>query len=183
MVGTSWGGVDLVPTVSLPRLATVAVFRGGNPFMAIVNDQPSGQTSVEAPLKVIKQALREELASFTDKFNNVQLTPTFEVEQFQPIPPPEFDFESRYQNSYQAAERHMQQQYGSGGFGESPSGMERVVYNAVYNATLAAMRNEGGKNISVKLEGDASKFLNVMFDEYTTRARASQHDLIPVFGS
>jgi len=77
----------------------------------------------------------------------------------------------------------MQQQYGSGGFGESPSGMERVVYNAVYNATLAAMRNEGGKNINVKLEGDASKFLNVMFDEYTTRARASQHDLIPVFGS
>lgn len=180
-------GIDIsipnIPKVNLPRFAKGGVFRGGNPFMAIVNDQPSGQTNVEAPLKVIKQALREELASFTDKFNNAQLTPTFEVGQFQPMPPPEFDFESRYQNSYQAAERHIQQQYGSGGFGESPSEMERIVYNAVYNATLAAMRNEGGKNVNVKIEGDASKFLNVMLDEYTTRAMASQSDLIPIFGS
>ncbi len=87
----------------IPMFAKGGVFRGGNPFMAIVNDQPSGQTNVEAPLKVIKQALHEELASFTDKFNNVQLAPTFEVGQFQPAPPPEFDFESRRQGVYEIA--------------------------------------------------------------------------------
>lgn len=61
-----WGGVDLVPKVSLsrvPALATGAVIRGGNPFMAILGDQPAGQVNVEAPLDTIKQAVREELSS------------------------------------------------------------------------------------------------------------------------
>ncbi|MCM1327261.1 MAG: hypothetical protein NC094_12135 [Bacteroidales bacterium] len=51
-----------IPTVSLPRLATGAVIRGGNPFMAVLGDQPAGQTNIEAPLATIKQAVREELA-------------------------------------------------------------------------------------------------------------------------
>lgn len=87
----------------MPMLADGAVFRGGKPFAAIVNDQPRGQTNIEAPLKVIKQALREELASFTDKFDTVQLTPTFKVGQFQPAPPPEFDFDTRQRGTYQIA--------------------------------------------------------------------------------
>lgn len=95
-----------IPQISVPQipmLATGAVFRGGNPFMAIVNDQPRGQTNIEAPLKVIKQALREELTSLIDKFNNVQLTPTFKAGQFQPAPPPEFDFDTRQRGAYQIA--------------------------------------------------------------------------------
>lgn len=63
-----WGkGADLgfnIPTVSapqIPELANGAVLRGGNPFLAIVNDQKRGQTNVETPLKVIQQALRSEL--------------------------------------------------------------------------------------------------------------------------
>lgn len=66
VTGDSWGGVDLVPTVSLPRipaLAKGAVFRGGEPYMAVVNDQPRGQTNVETPLRVIQQALHEEMNS------------------------------------------------------------------------------------------------------------------------
>lgn len=66
ITGDNWGGVNLVPTVSLPRipaLAKGAVFRGGEPYMAIVNDQPRGRTNVEAPLSVIQQALREEMNS------------------------------------------------------------------------------------------------------------------------
>lgn len=43
----------------IPKLATGTVLPGGNPFMAIVNDQPRGQTNIEAPLDTIKQALRE----------------------------------------------------------------------------------------------------------------------------
>lgn len=64
VVGTSWGGVDLVPNVSLgrvPMLAAGAVIRGGNPFMAVLGDQPKGQTNIEAPLATIRQAVREEL--------------------------------------------------------------------------------------------------------------------------
>ena len=87
----------------IPMFAKGGVFRGGNPFMAIVNDQPRGQTNIEAPLKVIKQALREELTSLIDKFNNVQLTPTFKAGQFQPAPPPEFDFDARQRGAYQIA--------------------------------------------------------------------------------
>lgn len=51
--------------LSVPQLATGAVIRGGNPFMAILGDQPSGQTNIEAPLNTIKQAVREELAGLS----------------------------------------------------------------------------------------------------------------------
>ena len=52
-----------IPPVSIPRLATGAVIRGGNPFMAILGDQPAGRTNIEAPLDTIKQAVREELSN------------------------------------------------------------------------------------------------------------------------
>lgn len=52
-----------IPTVSIPRLATGAVIRGGNPFMAVLGDQPAGKVNIEAPLDTIKQAVREELSS------------------------------------------------------------------------------------------------------------------------
>ena len=49
--------------ISIPRLADGAVIRGGNPFMAVLGDQPHGQTNIEAPLDTIvqgvKQAMRE----------------------------------------------------------------------------------------------------------------------------
>lgn len=45
--------------VPIPKLATGAVLPGGSPFLAMVNDQPRGQTNVEAPLETIKQALKE----------------------------------------------------------------------------------------------------------------------------
>lgn len=48
--------------VDIPHLATGSVIRGGNPFMAILGDQPRGQVNVEAPLDTIKQAVREELS-------------------------------------------------------------------------------------------------------------------------
>lgn len=55
--------LSTIPEVSIPRLASGAVLRGGNPFMAILNDQPAGRTNVEAPLETIKQAVREELSN------------------------------------------------------------------------------------------------------------------------
>lgn len=53
----------------VPALASGAVIRGGNPFMAILGDQPAGRTNIEAPLDTIKQAVREELSGMN--FGNV----------------------------------------------------------------------------------------------------------------
>lgn len=60
IVGVGWGGVDLVPNVSLgrvPMLADGAVIRGGDPFMAVLGDQRRGQTNIEAPLATIEKAV------------------------------------------------------------------------------------------------------------------------------
>ena len=56
--GNSIGfNLNEIPKVDIPKLANGAVLRGGNPFMAIVNDQPFGHINVEAPLSTIEQAL------------------------------------------------------------------------------------------------------------------------------
>lgn len=109
--GKATAGISTA-SIEAPALAKGAVFRGGKPFLAIVNDQPRGQTNVETPLNTIKQALREELASFTDKFNNVQLAPSFEVGQFDVTPPPEFDFDARHRGAYQIAAEIQQENSG-----------------------------------------------------------------------
>ena len=54
--------ITLPPMPQMPALARGAVLPGGAPFMAVVNDQPRGQTNVEAPLDTIKQALYEVMA-------------------------------------------------------------------------------------------------------------------------
>ncbi len=41
----------------VPHLASGSVIRGGNPFFALLGDQPHGQTNVEAPLSTIEQAV------------------------------------------------------------------------------------------------------------------------------
>lgn len=45
----------------IPKLAKGAVIPGGNPFMAILGDQPRGMTNIEAPLDTIRQAVKMEL--------------------------------------------------------------------------------------------------------------------------
>lgn len=88
----------------IPMFAKGGVFRGGNPFMAIVNDQPRGQTNIEAPLKVIRQALREELEFLNSKARMTMPTDVFaNLGQFEPTPPPEFDLEARRQGVYEIA--------------------------------------------------------------------------------
>lgn len=60
----NWGGVDLVPKVSIsriPQLAKGAVIPPNKEFLAILGDQKHG-TNIEAPLDTIKQAVAEVLA-------------------------------------------------------------------------------------------------------------------------
>ena len=47
----------------IPKLAQGTVLPGGSPFLAWVNDQPRGQTNIEAPLDTIKQAVAEVVAN------------------------------------------------------------------------------------------------------------------------
>ena len=64
-----WEGWDPNPAAltewsfpRIPALARGAVIPGGKPWIAMLGDQPAGQTNVEAPLDTIKQALAEALA-------------------------------------------------------------------------------------------------------------------------
>lgn len=47
--------------IDVPALASGAVIRGGNPFMAVLGDQPAGHTNIEAPLATIEQAVENVL--------------------------------------------------------------------------------------------------------------------------
>lgn len=45
-------------TASLPHYADGAVIRGGNPYLAIVGDQPHGQTNIETPMGTMVDAFK-----------------------------------------------------------------------------------------------------------------------------
>ena len=53
-------GVNIkkINQLSVPKLAKGAVIPGGKPFLAMLGDQPSGQTNIEAPLDTIVDAVR-----------------------------------------------------------------------------------------------------------------------------
>lgn len=51
-------------TCSIPRLANGAVIRGGQPFAAILGDQPRGQTNIETPLDTMVDAFRQALDEY-----------------------------------------------------------------------------------------------------------------------
>ena len=50
-------------TIKIPALARGSVLPGGKPFLAMVNDQPRGQTNIEAPLDTIVDAMNISLNS------------------------------------------------------------------------------------------------------------------------
>lgn len=59
--GKKWGfNINPVKEVKLPRLADGAVFKGNDPYMAIVNDQKHG-VNVESPLATIVEAMETAL--------------------------------------------------------------------------------------------------------------------------
>lgn len=50
-------GFSDITAPQIPMLASGAVIRGGDPFLAVLGDQPRGQTNIEAPLSTIEQAV------------------------------------------------------------------------------------------------------------------------------
>lgn len=141
-----WGGVDLVARVSLGRIPALAkgeVFPGGSPYLAVVNDQPAGQTNIEALLQTIKQALREELLNFR------VAVPDMKALSYSLEPAPAPDFDSMYRSYRNDASSSFRQSNARGS--EMADSIENAVYKATYNAVSSAIRN--------------SKLLNDMLDE------------------
>ena len=67
MFDWNWGGRldylnDSNGSVNIPRLAQGGVLRGGDPFLAYLNDQPRGQTNIETPLSTMVEAFREAIS-------------------------------------------------------------------------------------------------------------------------
>lgn len=61
--GKKWGfNINPVKEIKLPRLADGAVFKGNDPYMAIVNDQKHG-VNVESPLATIVEAMETALST------------------------------------------------------------------------------------------------------------------------
>lgn len=55
-------GLDHVSLGSITPLANGAVIRGGDPFVAMLGDQPSGQTNIETPLDTMIEAMQTALS-------------------------------------------------------------------------------------------------------------------------
>lgn len=68
--GKSFGfNIQELERVKLPRLANGAVIRGGNPFAAILGDQPLGQTNVETPVSTIEDAVARGMERYSGSRN------------------------------------------------------------------------------------------------------------------
>lgn len=73
-----WGGKEysrpLPPNLpKLPHLAQGSVLKGGDPFLAYLNDQPRGQTNVEAPLSTIVDAFRQAMSEGSFGQSNINI--------------------------------------------------------------------------------------------------------------
>lgn len=55
---------DRVKMPDIPALAGGAVLRGGNPFLAVLGDQPAGQTNIEAPQSAIEEAVERGMGRY-----------------------------------------------------------------------------------------------------------------------
>lgn len=80
--GGSFGvNINRLGNVSVPRLEQGAVLKGGNPFLAWVNDQPSGQTNVETPLSTMVDAFRVAMKDMNTQQPQVNIEATGNVSE------------------------------------------------------------------------------------------------------
>lgn len=61
-----------LPRLEVAPLAKGAVLPGGKPFLAMLGDQPAGQTNIETPEKLLRQIVRDEL-------NGINLNPNVDI--------------------------------------------------------------------------------------------------------
>lgn len=137
--GKTFGfNISSISAPQIPYLANGAVFRGGNPFLAVVNDQKRGQMNVEAPLKVIQEAVRAELERFSGNFRIAM--PDTSAFNYRPKTAPEMTYAGAYGNYQYDSSAYMQNSHdgGDSGFWEMS---ETALYNLFYNAASVAIAN------------------------------------------
>lgn len=66
----------------IPALADGAVIRGGNPFLALLGDQPAGRVNVEAPLETIEQAVRNVVGQRSSEAMSLTVNLNYDGETF-----------------------------------------------------------------------------------------------------
>ena len=54
--------IPAIPALNIPKLANGAVIQGGSPFVAILGDQPAGQTNIETPLATMVDAFKQAMS-------------------------------------------------------------------------------------------------------------------------
>lgn len=123
--------ISAINAPQIPYLANGAVFKGGNPFLAVVNDQKRGQTNVETPLKVIQEALREELTKFSVNVKAAVPNASVFNYRYEPTFPSYAEAYGNYQHDTSA--------YTSSSFNDGNSEMANVIENAIYRATYNAV--------------------------------------------
>jgi hypothetical protein len=65
--------INYLPYLNVPELAKGAVIPGGSPFLAMLGDQPKGQTNIETPLETMIEAFK---AAQSDTNINIEFTGT-----------------------------------------------------------------------------------------------------------
>lgn len=138
---------------------------GGDPFLAVVNDQKRGQTNIEAPLKTIREAVRIELDNFFANFKMAM--PDTSMFSYRPMTVPAIDYARAY-GSYQ----HDMSTYMPGGYNSGGSGLlamtEEQTYNMFYQAMKTAIHNEhsriGEKPIQLVVNLDGDEVFNKVYD-------------------
>ena len=86
--------------MQIPALARGAVIPGGKPWIAMLGDQPAGQTNVEAPLDTIKQALAEVLAESGGEDITVHVSFERSESAFIRYMQPKFEVERKRQSAF-----------------------------------------------------------------------------------
>ncbi len=164
--GKTFGfNIGNISAPQIPYLAKGAVFRGGEPFLAVVNDQKRGQTNIEAPLKTIQEAVRIELDKFSA--NSRMAMPDTSMYSYRPMTAPEIGYAGAYGNYQHDMSAYMPGGYNSGGSGLL--GMtEEQTYNMFYQAMKTAIHNEqsriGEKPIQLVVNLDGDEVFNKVYD-------------------
>lgn len=136
--GKTFGfNLSTITAPQIPYLAKGAVFKGGNPFLAVVNDQKRGQTNVETPLKVIQEALREELSKFS--VNVRAAVPNTRALNYSLQSAPVPSYAGAYGNYQYDTSAYTTSRNNSNS--DMSNTIENAVYRATYNAVSSAIGN------------------------------------------
>lgn len=81
--------------IPVPALAKGAVLPGGKPFLAMLGDQPTGQTNIEAPLDTLVQAFKAAVSETGGGETNVTINFSGSLSQLVRVLVPEIEIEKK----------------------------------------------------------------------------------------